>query len=82
LGLQRQVSFSLVISLGLVAVFMAMVYLKGVILHWWHYFDFIFVISVTILLPLIWIFTCAALTKVAKELAGDIEKVNIKHMGT
>jgi hypothetical protein len=80
LGLQRKASFSLVISLGLVTAFMGMVYLKGVILHWWQYIVFIFVISITVLLPFIWIFTCVALTKVAIELADDIEKVrNLKY---
>ncbi|GFG31244.1 hypothetical protein Cfor_06772, partial [Coptotermes formosanus] len=73
LGLQRKVSFSLLISLGLINAFVGLVYLRGVTLHWWNYIDFIFVISVTVLLPLIWVFTCAALTKVAKQLADDIE---------
>jgi hypothetical protein len=69
------VSFSLLISLGLINAFVGLVYLRGVTLHWWNYIDFIFVISVTVLLPLIWVFTCAALTKVAKQLADDIEIV-------
>jgi len=45
---------------------------------WWQYIIITFVISVTVLPPLIWIFTCAALTKVATELADDIEKVRKK----
>ena len=75
MGLQRKVSFSLVVMVGVVTSFTVMVYLNDNILHWWQCITVIFVISVTVLLPFIWIFTCAALTKVATELADDIEKV-------
>jgi hypothetical protein len=44
-------------------------------MHWWQYIIIIFVISVTVVPPFFWIFACAALTKVATELADDIEKV-------
>jgi uncharacterized membrane protein YdbT with pleckstrin-like domain len=60
---------------GVVTSFTAMVHLNDNFLHWWQYIIIIFVISVTVLLPFIWVLTCAALTKVATELADDIEKV-------
>jgi len=63
---------------GVVTSFTVLVYLKDPFSHWWQFITIIFVISVTVLLPLIWIFTCAALTKVATELADDIEKVRSK----
>lgn len=60
---------------GVVTSFTAMVYLNDNIMHWWQHIIIIFVISVAVLLPFIWIFTCAALAKVATDLADDIEKV-------
>jgi len=60
---------------GVVASFTAMVYLNDKLLPWWKHIIIIFVISLAVLLPFIWIITCAALTKVAIELADDIEKV-------
>ena len=74
MGLQRKVSFSLVVMVGVVTSMSALVYYDNWV-DWWQCSIFIFVTSVTLLLPLIWIFTCAALTKVARELADDIEKV-------
>jgi len=81
LGLQRKVTFSLVVMVGVVTSLTALVYLSDTLLHWWQYIIFMFVITVTVLLPLIWIFTCAALIKVATELAGDIEKVRNEKYG-
>lgn len=60
---------------GVVILVTVLMYLKDTFSHWWEYITFIFVTSVTVLLPLIWIFTCAALIKFATELADDIENV-------
>ena len=81
MGLQRKVSFSLFVMVGVVTSFTACVYLNDNLLHWWQSITFIYVISFTVLLPLMWIFTCAALTKVATELADDIEKVRNEKYG-
>jgi len=75
LGLQRKVTFSLVVTVVLVTLLMAMMFLTENLPIWWDYIIMMYVTSVTVLLPLVWMFTCAALTKVATELAGDIEKV-------
>jgi hypothetical protein len=69
------VSFSLVVMVGVVTSLTVLLYLNDIFLHWWQYIIVTFIISVTVLLSLIWVFTCAALTKVATELADDIEKV-------
>jgi hypothetical protein len=50
-------------------------------MHWWQYIAIIFVISVILLPPFFWIFTCAALTKVATVLADDTEKVRNEKYG-
>ena len=81
MGLQRKVSFSLVVMVGVVTSWIAVFYLGNKLLPWWQYIIIIFVLSVTVLVPLIWIFTCAALTKVATELADDIEKVRNEKYG-
>jgi uncharacterized membrane protein YdbT with pleckstrin-like domain len=69
------VSFSLVIILGMVASFTAMVCLEDSLLHWWQYITFVYAISIMLLLSFVWILTCTAITKVATELADDMEKV-------
>jgi hypothetical protein len=66
---------------GVETLFMVLVYLNENLLHWWQYITIIFVFSVTVLPPFIWIFTCAAFTKVANELADDIEKVRNEKYG-
>jgi hypothetical protein len=66
---------------GVATSFTAFVYLDDSFLHWWQYVTIMFVISVAVLLPIIWILTCAALTKVATELADDIEKVRKEKYG-
>jgi len=53
----------------------------GNFVPWWQCIIIIFVTSVTVLPPFLWIFTCAALTKVATELADDIEKVRNEKYG-
>jgi hypothetical protein len=58
--------------------FTALVCMEDILLHWWQYIVIMFIISVTVFPPLLWLFTCAAITKVATELADDIEKVRIK----
>jgi hypothetical protein len=78
LGLQKKVSFSLVVMVGVVTSLTALTYLYDVLLHWWQYITVTFVVSVIVLLRTFWILTCAALTKVATELADDIEKVRNK----
>jgi hypothetical protein len=65
----------MVVMVGVVTLFTAMMFLTENLPIWWQCIVIIYVTSVTVLLPLFWIFTCAALTKVATELAGDIEKV-------
>ena len=75
MGLQRKVSFTLVFMVGVVTSLSVLTYLRDICSHWWQYIIIIFAISVTVVVPLVWIFTCAALTKVATELADDIEKV-------
>jgi len=81
LGLQRKVSFSLVVMVGVVTSWIALMCLNDNFMPWWQYIIIIFVLSVTVFPPLIWIFTCAALTKVATELADDIEKVRNEKYG-
>jgi len=81
LGLQKKVSFSLVVMAGVVTSYSALMCLTANSLHWWQYIALIFVISHILLLPFFWIFACAALTKVATELADDIEKVRNKKYG-
>jgi hypothetical protein len=66
---------------GMVTSFAAVAYFTDSLLPWWQYITFTFVISVTVFLPSIWVFTCAALTKVATELADDIEKVRNEKYG-
>ena len=78
MGLQRKVSYSLVVMVVVVTLFTVLVCYDNTV-HWWQYIIIIFVISINVLLPLMWIFTCAALTKVATELADDIEKVRKKN---
>jgi hypothetical protein len=60
---------------GVVTLYAAFMCLNDNLMRWWQYIIAIFVISVTVFPPLFWICTCAALTKVATELADDIEKV-------
>ena len=81
MGLQRKVTFSLVVMVGVVTLLAALLYLSDTLLHWWQYIALIFVITVTVLLPFILVFTCAALTKVATELTDDIEKVRNEKYG-
>jgi hypothetical protein len=50
-------------------------------LHWWQAITLVFIISDILLPPFFWIFTCSALTKVATELADDIEKVRNEKYG-
>ena len=78
MGLQRKVSFSLVVVVGVIISFTAFVTLEDKLISWWQYLILIFVTSVTVLPPFIWICACAAFTKVATELADDIEKVRNK----
>jgi cell division protein FtsX len=66
---------------GVVTLLAALLYLRDTLLHWWQYIALIFVITVTVLLPFILVFTCAALTKVATELTDDIEKVRNEKYG-
>ena len=81
MGIQRKVSYSLVVMVGVVILLTAMAGYDNLTL-WWQYIIIMFVISVTVLPPLMWIFTCAALTKVATALADDIEKVINEKEGT
>jgi hypothetical protein len=80
LGLKRKATFSLVFMVGVVTSFTALLS-YGDLVHWWQFIIIIFVISVTVLTPFLWIFTCAALTKVATELGDDIEKVRNEKYG-
>jgi hypothetical protein len=66
---------------GVATLLTALTYLRDVMLHWWQYSTLTFVISVIVLLRNLWILTCAALTKVATELADDIEKVRNEKYG-
>jgi hypothetical protein len=61
--------------LGVVTSYSALMCFTDNSLHWWQYIALIFVTSNILLLPFFWIFACAALTKVATELADDTEKV-------
>ena len=67
--------------MGVVTSLTALTYLCDVLLHWWQYITLTFGISVIVLLPFFWILACAALTKVATELADDIEKVRNEKYG-
>jgi DMSO reductase anchor subunit len=67
--------------MGVVISITAMVYSKDTLLQWWQYITFLYIISVILLLPFFWILTCAALTKVATDLADDMEKVRNKKYG-
>jgi hypothetical protein len=61
--------------LGVVTSYSALMCLTDNSMHWWQTITLVFIISNILLSPFFWIFTCAALTKVATELADDIEKV-------
>jgi hypothetical protein len=61
--------------LGVVTSLTALEYFNDILLHWWQYINLIYITLVTLILPLLWVFSCLALTKVANALADDIEKV-------
>jgi hypothetical protein len=65
----------LLISAAVTASFAAMSYAKGITAHWWQIIIIIFAFSVIILLSFVWLLTCMAITKVARELADEMEKV-------
>lgn len=81
MGLQKKVSFSLVVMAGVVTSYTALMCLTDNLLHWWQYIALTFVNSHILFLPFFWILACAALTKVATELADDIEKVRNEKYG-
>jgi hypothetical protein len=59
----------------MVTSFTAMMCLEDSLLRWWQHITFTYAISITVLLPFVWVLACTALTKVATELADDMEKV-------
>ncbi|KDR19190.1 hypothetical protein L798_06244 [Zootermopsis nevadensis] len=74
LELRRKVIVCLSVSAVLIPTFSLMVYFTGIMLYWWQIFGFIFAFAITMILPFIWVFTCTAITKVARDLADEIEQ--------
>jgi hypothetical protein len=50
-------------------------YQKGFIAQWWHVIGFTCAFFISIILPSMWMFTCAVIIKVANDLADDMEQV-------
>jgi hypothetical protein len=74
-GVRGKAILILPISAVLITAFTFMAYQSGFIAQWWQAIGVVFALSVSILLPLVWVLTCAVIIKVATALADDMEQV-------
>jgi hypothetical protein len=74
-GVRRWAVVIVPVSAALITAFTWMAYDYGFILRWWQALAFIFMFAISIILPFIWLFTCAVIVRVAACLAEDMEQV-------
>jgi hypothetical protein len=74
-GVRWKAILILPVSVVLVTALNFSAYERGFITKWWQAIGFTFAFSIYIILPSIWMFTCAVIIKVASDLADDMEQV-------
>jgi Na+/proline symporter len=74
-GVRRKAILILLISAVLIAAVTMMAYQRGFIVQWWQAICIVFASCISIILPFIWVLTCAVIIKVAVVLADDMEQV-------
>jgi hypothetical protein len=74
-GVRGKATLILPVSAVLTTAFTMMAYQIGFIAQWWQAIGIMFVFSLSIILPFLWVLTCAVIIKVATALADDMEQV-------